>query len=139
MKNKHAEKEPGKTTGHLTVLLEEMLTKQVREVWVCEGDLHVCSAHILPCLLITAVLWLGMTADNSGCQSNLGARFLKPTAGKHAVWMTALRWKGTGVSPVLRFECSQLSPRGASHSGLGKDTVRPLPTPPRDTCDSRDA
>jgi hypothetical protein len=30
MKNKHAEKEPGKTTGHLTVLLEEMLTKLVQ-------------------------------------------------------------------------------------------------------------
>ena len=27
MKNKHAEKEPEKTTGHLPVLLEEMLTK----------------------------------------------------------------------------------------------------------------
>ena len=32
MKNKHAEKEPGSTMEHLTVLMEETLTKQVMEV-----------------------------------------------------------------------------------------------------------
>lgn len=32
MKNKHAEKEPGSTMEHLTVLVQEMLTKQGTEV-----------------------------------------------------------------------------------------------------------
>lgn len=32
VKNKHAEKEPGSTVEHRTVLVEDMLTKQVMEV-----------------------------------------------------------------------------------------------------------
>ena len=69
----------------------------------------ICSTHILPRLLITAILCLGMTADNSGCQSNLGVRFLKPTPGKHAVWMTALELERHRCvsSPVVRVLTAQ--------------------------------
>lgn len=48
MKNNHAEKEPGKTAEHLTVLTEEMLTKQAR-VRVMGGFASLQGTHpILP-------------------------------------------------------------------------------------------
>lgn len=45
MKNKHAEKEPGATTEHLIVLLEEVLTKQGTERFGCRKLIWASTVH----------------------------------------------------------------------------------------------